>query len=98
MTPLHFISSSAFIISIMGLSFNRAHMISTLICLESMMLSLFIMTSMWLSQQQMSSFTIAPMLLLAFSACEAAMGLSLLVASSRTHGSNQLKNLNLLQC
>uniref|UniRef100_A0A8C3TCN3 NADH-ubiquinone oxidoreductase chain 4L n=1 Tax=Chelydra serpentina TaxID=8475 RepID=A0A8C3TCN3_CHESE len=68
MTPLHFSYYSAFTISIIGLSFHRTHLISTLLCLET------------------------------FSACEAAIGLSLLVASSRTHGSDHLQNLNLLQC
>uniref|UniRef100_A0A318D602 NADH dehydrogenase subunit 4L n=2 Tax=cellular organisms TaxID=131567 RepID=A0A318D602_9GAMM len=38
------------------------------------------------------------MILLTFSACEASSGLALLVAATRTHGSDQLKNLNLLQC
>ncbi|NP_008772.1 NADH dehydrogenase subunit 4L (mitochondrion) [Chelonia mydas] len=98
MTPLHFSYHSAFIISIMGLSLHRTHLISTLLCLESMMLSLFIALSMWPIQLQTSSLMLTPMLMLSFSACEAGMGLSLLVASSRTHGSDQLQNLNLLQC
>uniref|UniRef100_A0A674K4Q3 Uncharacterized protein n=1 Tax=Terrapene triunguis TaxID=2587831 RepID=A0A674K4Q3_9SAUR len=60
----------AFIISITGLSLHQTHLISTLLCLESIILSLYI----------------------------AGIGLSLLVASSRTHGSDHLQNLNLLQC
>nr|YP_009186681.1 NADH dehydrogenase subunit 4L [Lepidochelys olivacea]AFP52758.1 NADH dehydrogenase subunit 4L [Lepidochelys olivacea]AFP52861.1 NADH dehydrogenase subunit 4L [Lepidochelys olivacea]AFP52913.1 NADH dehydrogenase subunit 4L [Lepidochelys olivacea] len=98
MTPLHFSYHSAFIISIMGLSLHRTHLISTLLCLESMMLSLFIALTMWPTQLQIPSLMLTPMLMLSFSACEAGMGLSLLVASSRTHGSDQLQNLNLLQC
>jgi NADH-ubiquinone oxidoreductase chain 4L len=38
------------------------------------------------------------MLLLAFSACEASAGLALLVAAARTHGTDRLQSLNLLQC
>nr|SBW75595.1 NADH dehydrogenase subunit 4L [Chelonoidis chilensis] len=98
MTPTHFSCYSAFVISIMGLSLHRTHLISTLLCLEGMMLSLFIALSMWPIQLQTSSFMLTPMLVLSFSACEAGMGLSLLVASSRTHGSDHLQNLNLLQC
>nr|AFP52628.1 NADH dehydrogenase subunit 4L [Dermochelys coriacea]AFP52680.1 NADH dehydrogenase subunit 4L [Dermochelys coriacea]AFP52887.1 NADH dehydrogenase subunit 4L [Dermochelys coriacea]AFP52926.1 NADH dehydrogenase subunit 4L [Dermochelys coriacea]ATL16993.1 NADH dehydrogenase subunit 4L [Dermochelys coriacea] len=98
MTPVHFSYFSAFIISTMGLSLHRTHLISTLLCLEGMMLSLFIALSMWPVQLQSSSFMLTPMLMLSFSACEAGMGLSLLVASSRTHGSDRLQNLNLLQC
>lgn len=37
-------------------------------------------------------------MLLAFSACEASAGLALLVATARTHGSDNLKALSLLQC
>nr|AIC09053.1 NADH dehydrogenase subunit 4L [Centrochelys sulcata]SBW75634.1 NADH dehydrogenase subunit 4L [Centrochelys sulcata] len=98
MMPTHFNCYSAFIISITGLSLHRTHLISTLLCLEGMMLSLFMATSMWPIQLQTSSLMPTPMLMLALSACEASMGLSLLVASSRTHGSDHLQNLNLLQC
>nr|AAY62415.1 NADH dehydrogenase subunit 4L [Testudo graeca] len=98
MTPMHFSCYSAFIVSIMGLSLHRTHLVLTLLCLEGMMLSLFISLSVWPIQLQVSSFMLVPMLALSFSACEAGMGLSLLVASSRTHGSNYLQNLNLLQC
>nr|SBW75569.1 NADH dehydrogenase subunit 4L [Chelonoidis alburyorum] len=98
MTPTHFSCYSAFIISITGLSLHRTHLVSTLLCLEGMMLSLFIALSMWPIQLQTSSFMLTPMLMLSFSACEAGMGLSLLVASSRTHGSDHLQSLNLLQC
>nr|YP_448837.1 NADH dehydrogenase subunit 4L [Indotestudo elongata]AAY62454.1 NADH dehydrogenase subunit 4L [Indotestudo elongata]ABF83444.1 NADH dehydrogenase subunit 4L [Indotestudo elongata] len=98
MTLTHFNCYSAFIINIMGLSLHRTHLILTLLCLEGMMLSLFISLSVWPIQLQISSLMLTPMLMLSFSACEAGMGLSLLVASSRTHGSNYLQNLNLLQC
>nr|YP_009561237.1 NADH dehydrogenase subunit 4L [Geochelone elegans]QAR49212.1 NADH dehydrogenase subunit 4L [Geochelone elegans] len=98
MTPAHFSCYSAFIISIMGLSLHRTHLISTLLCLEGMMLSLLMALSMWPIQLQTPSLMLTPMLMLAFSACEAGMGLSLLVASSRTYESDHLRNLNLLQC
>nr|YP_448902.1 NADH dehydrogenase subunit 4L [Malacochersus tornieri]AAY62519.1 NADH dehydrogenase subunit 4L [Malacochersus tornieri] len=98
MTLTHFSCYSAFIINIMGFSLHRTHLVLTLLCLEGMMLTLFISLSMWSIQLQISSSMLIPMLVLSFSACEAGMGLSLLVASSRTHGSNFLRNMNLLQC
>ncbi|NWI76864.1 NU4LM oxidoreductase, partial [Dryoscopus gambensis] len=49
-------------------------------------------------QTQTPSSTILPILILSFSACEAGTGLALLVASTRTHGSDHLHNFNLLQC
>nr|YP_010735540.1 NADH dehydrogenase subunit 4L [Epinephelus polyphekadion]AKP95095.1 NADH dehydrogenase subunit 4L [Epinephelus polyphekadion]WEL32308.1 NADH dehydrogenase subunit 4L [Epinephelus polyphekadion] len=98
MTPVHFAFSSAFILSLTGLAFHRTHLLSALLCLEGMMLSLFIALSLWAAQLNSTSLCTAPMLLLAFSACEASAGLALLVATARTHGTDHLQNLNLLQC
>uniref|UniRef100_A0A3Q3ENG7 NADH-ubiquinone oxidoreductase chain 4L n=1 Tax=Labrus bergylta TaxID=56723 RepID=A0A3Q3ENG7_9LABR len=98
MTPVHFAFSSAFLLGLTGLTFHRTHLLSALLCLEGIILSLFIALSLWTLQLNSTSFSTAPMLLLAFSACEASAGLALLVATARTHGSDQLKNLNLLQC
>jgi len=98
MTPVHFAFSSAFLLGLAGLTFHRTHLLSALLCLEGIMLALFIALSLWTLQLNSTSFSTAPILLLAFSACEASAGLALLVATARTHGSDQLKNLNLLQC
>nr|YP_011007719.1 NADH dehydrogenase subunit 4L [Gobiobotia kolleri]WAW79905.1 NADH dehydrogenase subunit 4L [Gobiobotia kolleri] len=98
MTPAHFSFSSAFILGLMGLAFHRTHLLSALLCLEGMMLSLFIALALWALQFESTNFSTAPMLLLAFSACEASTGLALLVATARTHGTDRLQNLNLLQC
>nr|AYN73634.1 NADH dehydrogenase subunit 4L [Trogon personatus] len=88
----------AFISSGLGLAFHRTHLVSALLCLESMMLSMYIALSIWPIENQAASFTLIPMLMLSFSACEAGAGLAILVASTRTHGSDHLHNLNLLQC
>nr|BAR45857.1 NADH dehydrogenase subunit 4L [Lestidium atlanticum] len=98
MTPTHFAFSSAFMLGLMGLAFHRTHLLSALLCLEGMMLSLFIALSLWTLQLEVTSYSTAPMLLLAFSACEASAGLALLVATARTHGTDHLQSLNLLQC
>ncbi|YP_006666215.1 NADH dehydrogenase subunit 4L (mitochondrion) [Astatotilapia calliptera] len=98
MTPTHFAFSSTFLLGLAGLAFHRTHLLSALLCLEGMMLSLFIALSMWTLQLNSANFSASPMLLLAFSACEASAGLALLVATARTHGTDRLQNLNLLQC
>nr|AIZ03113.1 NADH dehydrogenase subunit 4L [Rhinoptera steindachneri] len=98
MTPIHFTFSTAFILSLTGLALNRSHLLSALICLEGMMLSLFVAISLWSTTMAAPICSLAPMILLTFSACEASSGLALLVATARTHGSDTLKNLNLLQC
>nr|QNE86065.1 NADH dehydrogenase subunit 4L [Sirembo imberbis]BBB04528.1 NADH dehydrogenase subunit 4L [Neobythites stigmosus] len=98
MTPTHFAFSSAFILGLSGLAFHRTHLLSALLCLEGMMLSLFIALSLWTLQLDSTVYSASPLLLLAFSACEASAGLALLVATARTHGSDHLQSLNLLQC
>nr|AIY72694.1 NADH dehydrogenase subunit 4L [Planiliza affinis] len=98
MTPIHFAFSSAFLLGLAGLAFNRAHLLSALLCLEGMLLSLFIALSVWTLQLNAMNFSIAPMVLLTFSACEASAGLALLIATARTHGTDRLKSFNLLQC
>nr|YP_005087590.1 NADH dehydrogenase subunit 4L [Lutjanus argentimaculatus]AEM23586.1 NADH dehydrogenase subunit 4L [Lutjanus argentimaculatus] len=98
MTPVHFTFSSAFMLGLTGLAFHRTHLLSALLCLEGMMLSLFIALSLWALQLSTTHFSASPMLLLAFSACEAGAGLVILVATARTHGTDRLQSLNLLQC
>nr|YP_009002420.1 NADH dehydrogenase subunit 4L [Heterotilapia buettikoferi]YP_009107051.1 NADH dehydrogenase subunit 4L [Oreochromis esculentus]AHH30344.1 NADH dehydrogenase subunit 4L [Heterotilapia buettikoferi]AIT96898.1 NADH dehydrogenase subunit 4L [Oreochromis esculentus]QQK56333.1 NADH dehydrogenase subunit 4L [Coptodon zillii] len=98
MTPTHFAFSATFLLGLAGLAFHRTHLLSALLCLEGMMLSLFIALSLWTLQLNSASFSASPMLLLAFSACEASAGLALLVATARTHGTDRLQSLNLLQC
>nr|YP_003345354.1 NADH dehydrogenase subunit 4L [Stemonidium hypomelas]BAI53375.1 NADH dehydrogenase subunit 4L [Stemonidium hypomelas] len=98
MTPIHFTFTLAFVLSFSGLAFHRKHLLSALLCLEAMMLSLYIAMALWSFHMDVSFFSPTPMMLLAFSACEASAGLALLVATSRTHGTDHLKNLSLLQC
>nr|YP_010429095.1 NADH dehydrogenase subunit 4L [Hylomyscus kerbispeterhansi]QHB77080.1 NADH dehydrogenase subunit 4L [Hylomyscus kerbispeterhansi]QHB77093.1 NADH dehydrogenase subunit 4L [Hylomyscus kerbispeterhansi]QHB77106.1 NADH dehydrogenase subunit 4L [Hylomyscus kerbispeterhansi]QHB77119.1 NADH dehydrogenase subunit 4L [Hylomyscus kerbispeterhansi]QHB77132.1 NADH dehydrogenase subunit 4L [Hylomyscus kerbispeterhansi] len=88
----------AFIISLMGTLTFRSHLMSTLLCLEGMMLSLFIMISTaTLNSNSMISLSF-PVTIMVFAACEAAVGLSLLVKVSNTYGTDYVHNLNLLQC
>nr|YP_008757854.1 NADH dehydrogenase subunit 4L [Rhinogobius similis]AGQ46271.1 NADH dehydrogenase subunit 4L [Rhinogobius similis] len=98
MTPTHFAFSTAFLLGLAGLAFYRDHLLSALLCLEGMMLSLFLALALWTLELNATNFSASPMLLLAFSACEASAGLALLVATARTHGTDRLQNLNLLQC
>nr|YP_009228360.1 NADH dehydrogenase subunit 4L [Pelophylax cf. bedriagae MPFC1082]AKQ19789.1 NADH dehydrogenase subunit 4L [Pelophylax cf. bedriagae MPFC1082] len=86
-----------FTIVLMGLSFHRMHLLSALLCLEGMMLTIFIGLSLWPNQLSITPL-MAPLVMLTMSACEAGLGLSLMVATARSHGNDNLKTLNLLQC
>nr|YP_008757958.1 NADH dehydrogenase subunit 4L [Dopasia harti]AGV03081.1 NADH dehydrogenase subunit 4L [Dopasia harti]AHG30993.1 NADH dehydrogenase subunit 4L [Dopasia harti] len=98
MTPIRFTLNAAFMFSILGLSIHRTHFISALLCIEGMMLALFILLSFLSVSLQLPTIAPMPIIILAFSACEAGTGLALLVATSRTHGNDHLNNLNILQC
>nr|AHB23270.1 NADH dehydrogenase subunit 4L [Nyctereutes procyonoides koreensis]AVI16535.1 NADH dehydrogenase subunit 4L [Nyctereutes procyonoides]UPH84114.1 NADH dehydrogenase subunit 4L [Nyctereutes procyonoides]UPV69757.1 NADH dehydrogenase subunit 4L [Nyctereutes procyonoides koreensis] len=88
----------AFILSLMGMLIYRSHLMSSLLCLEGMMLSLFVMMSVTILNNHITLASMMPIVLLVFAACEAALGLSLLVMVSNTYGTDYVQNLNLLQC
>nr|USQ66445.1 NADH dehydrogenase subunit 4L [Colomys lumumbai] len=98
MSPIFLNLTLSFTLSLLGTLMFRSHLMSTLLCLEGMMLSLFIMISMTtLNSNSMVSMPI-PITIMVFAACEAAVGLALLVKVSNTYGSDHVQNLNLLQC
>nr|AIP86837.1 NADH dehydrogenase subunit 4L [Hylarana nigrovittata] len=86
-----------FSIVLAGLAFHRMHLLSALLCLEGMMLTIFVGLSLWPNQLSSTSL-MTPLIMLTMSACEAGLGLSLMVATARSHGNDNLKTLNLLQC
>lgn len=88
----------AFITSLLGLLIYRSHLISSLLCLEGIILSLFVLTTVTILITHTTLASIIPIILLVFAACEAALGLSLLVVVSNTYGIDYVQNLNLLQC
>nr|UBD07190.1 NADH dehydrogenase subunit 4L [Otophryne robusta] len=88
---------TTFFVSLMGLAFHRIHLLSALLCLEAMMLSIFLGLALW-PNNLTPSMTMSPLIMLTFSACEAALGLSLMIATARSHGTDKLKTLNLLRC
>nr|AIG23625.1 NADH dehydrogenase subunit 4L [Setonix brachyurus] len=88
----------AFLLALAGVLIYRSHLMSTLLCLEGMMLSLFILMALLISHFHMFSTSMTPLILLVFSACEAGVGLALLVKTSNNYGNDYVQNLNLLQC
>nr|AGN71336.1 NADH dehydrogenase subunit 4L [Limnodynastes salmini] len=98
LTPYSWLLITTFSLSALGLSFHRMHLLSALLCLEGMMLSIFIGLSLWATQLTSSSPAMFPIVTLTMSACEAGLGLALMIATARAHGSDNLTTLNLLQC
>nr|YP_006073348.1 NADH dehydrogenase subunit 4L [Solemya velum]AFG18168.1 NADH dehydrogenase subunit 4L [Solemya velum]AGI98157.1 NADH dehydrogenase subunit 4L [Solemya velum] len=77
------------------LMFQYKHLLSMLLSLEAMMLSLFIMLC---SSSTISLETFFVLMLITLGACEASLGLSILVALIRTHGNDYVFNFNLMKC
>nr|YP_009158948.1 NADH dehydrogenase subunit 4L [Eozapus setchuanus]AIG99662.1 NADH dehydrogenase subunit 4L [Eozapus setchuanus] len=98
MPLIHITILSAFTLALLGALLYRSHMMSTLLCLEGMMLSIFVLSSInALNSHNILSFML-PVVILVFAACEAAIGLALLVMISNTYGNDYVQNLSLLQC
>nr|YP_009184486.1 NADH dehydrogenase subunit 4L [Tamandua mexicana]ALO62560.1 NADH dehydrogenase subunit 4L [Tamandua mexicana] len=88
----------AFTMALLGLLMYRSHLMSSLLCLEGMMLSLFILSTVTMLNMSFTLSSMMPVMLMVFAACEAAVGLALLVTVSNTYGLDYVQNLNLLQC
>nr|UPM52032.1 NADH dehydrogenase subunit 4L [Potamogale velox] len=88
----------AFTFSLIGLMVYRSHLMSSLLCLEGMMLSMYITSSIVLLNLNFTLMSTLPVIMLVFAACEAALGLALLVMISDSYGTDYVQNLNLLQC
>nr|YP_003002172.1 NADH dehydrogenase subunit 4L [Hemidactylus frenatus]ACS37291.1 NADH dehydrogenase subunit 4L [Hemidactylus frenatus] len=91
-------TSTTFTLSLTGLTLHRNHLVSALLCLEGLMLTIYMAMATITKTLSTTNTTLTPITLLALAACEAGAGLSLLVATARTHASDNLKNLNLLMC
>nr|NP_944654.1 NADH dehydrogenase subunit 4L [Balaenoptera acutorostrata]QLM01093.1 NADH dehydrogenase subunit 4L [Balaenoptera acutorostrata]BAD91702.1 NADH dehydrogenase subunit 4L [Balaenoptera acutorostrata]CAD87931.1 NADH4L protein [Balaenoptera acutorostrata] len=98
MTLIHMNIFMAFNMSLVGLLMYRSHLMSALLCLEGMMLSLFVLATLTILSSHFTLANMMPIILLVFAACEAAIGLALLVMVSNTYGTDYVQSLNLLQC
>uniref|UniRef100_A0AAU7YT72 NADH-ubiquinone oxidoreductase chain 4L n=1 Tax=Rhaphidophora duxiu TaxID=3229864 RepID=A0AAU7YT72_9ORTH len=75
---------------------KRKHLLATLLSLEFIVLSLFLMLFVYLNIYMFELFF--SMVFLTFSVCEGALGLSILVSMIRTHGNDFFQSFIILQC
>nr|YP_973150.1 NADH dehydrogenase subunit 4L [Cydistomyia duplonotata]ABH03689.1 NADH dehydrogenase subunit 4L [Cydistomyia duplonotata] len=85
-----------FIMGVIVFVSNRKHLLSTLLSLEFMALSLFLLLFIYLNLYNFESFF--SMMFLTFCVCEGALGLSVLVSMIRTHGNDYFQTFSILQC
>nr|YP_009108196.1 NADH dehydrogenase subunit 4L [Phrynocephalus helioscopus]AIU56758.1 NADH dehydrogenase subunit 4L [Phrynocephalus helioscopus] len=96
MMQTYFTTISAFLLSLIGISTNRAHLMSMLLCMESMTLILFL--SMAASSINNTNTTSITIIMIAMGACEASAGLTLMTITTQKNTNDYVKNLNLLKC
>nr|YP_009469714.1 NADH dehydrogenase subunit 4L [Amantis nawai]AVE15466.1 NADH dehydrogenase subunit 4L [Amantis nawai] len=77
-------------------SSKRKHLLVTLLSLEFIVLTLFILLYYYL--MMMTGELYMTMFFLSFAVCEGALGLSILVSMIRTHGNDFFNSFGLLQC
>lgn len=88
---------SLFFLGIIGVVIKRLHLLSLLLCLELLLVSLFLKISTWSQIHDELVYLKFSILLLTFSACEASAGLALMVSLSRRHKTDLLAKIKLLQ-
>uniref|UniRef100_UPI0030FDFA2C NADH dehydrogenase subunit 4L n=1 Tax=Neopanorpa longiprocessa TaxID=757038 RepID=UPI0030FDFA2C len=77
-------------------SSKRKHLLVTLLSLEFIVLSLFMILFLYLNYYNYETYF--SMVFLVFSVCEGALGLSILVSMIRTHGNDFFQSFSILQC
>nr|YP_010586749.1 NADH dehydrogenase subunit 4L [Papilio natewa]UZZ44663.1 NADH dehydrogenase subunit 4L [Papilio natewa] len=73
---------------------KHKHLLIILLSLEFIVLSIFFMMIMFLSNIEYDMYML--MIFLLFSVCEGALGLSILVSMIRTHGNDYFQSLSML--
>nr|CAL37029.1 NADH dehydrogenase subunit 4L [Anilios australis] len=96
MPPILELLTTVFLLSALSLSMQQKHFMYALLCIEAMVLSLFLMMSIYTTNLLNTTGFPMPIILLTLAACEASVGLSLMVSTIRTNGNDLLSNLNLL--
>nr|UBF43855.1 NADH dehydrogenase subunit 4L [Comaster schlegelii]UGV21713.1 NADH dehydrogenase subunit 4l [Comaster schlegelii] len=91
-----FLMCFIFFLGCFGVFLNRKHLLTIMLCLELLLVSLFVNFSLLCSFYSNYSFCSSSLVLLTFSACEASLGLALLITVSRSYSNNNIFSLNLL--
>nr|BDQ43624.1 NADH dehydrogenase subunit 4L [Amynthas masatakae] len=85
------------ILAMTNMLFNQTHFLMTLLSLEGITLSLVLFVPLTLMSSGAAN-TSMTVILLTFGACEASLGLGLMVLMSRSCGNDMLKSLTSTKC
>lgn len=87
-----------FIFTTVAFIIQRSHLLISLLCLEGIILSLVLIIPRILSYRNIYGATMYAVIILTIGACEARLGLSLIVRISRSTGSDLLKSITTNKC
>nr|YP_010976477.1 NADH dehydrogenase subunit 4L [Volva habei]WNX95649.1 NADH dehydrogenase subunit 4L [Volva habei] len=90
------ISASGFLMAILALSLQHKHLLSVLLSLEAATMNLFIM--MFVLSNNISFSGQTSLILITLGACEASLGLAILVAIIRSQGNDYVYSVSLQKC
>nr|BDQ44300.1 NADH dehydrogenase subunit 4L [Pheretima iizukai] len=85
------------ILAMTNMLFNQSHFLMTLLSLEGITLSLVLFVPLMLMNCSAPNISMS-VILLTFGACEASLGLGLMVFMSRSYGNDMLKSLTATKC
>lgn len=93
---LFFIRVTVICVSMFSVFIQRVHLLIVLLCLEIIILGLFFFSCVYFGISSGSCYI--SLVLLTFAACEASVGLSLLVALIRSHGKDLMSTFGGFSC
>nr|QLY89867.1 NADH dehydrogenase subunit 4L [Viviparus viviparus] len=87
---------NGFLMSVLALVLQHKHLLSVLLSLEAMTVNLFVMLFLMMNNISFSGET--SLIFITLGACEASLGLSILVSMIRTRGNDYVSSFNTQKC
>lgn len=88
----------SYILTLAALILQRTHLLIALLCLEGIILTLVLLIPSFLYLSRINNILVFALIILTLGACEARVGLSILVNMSRSYGRDILKSVSTNKC
>jgi len=88
----------SYILALLAFISQRYHLLITLLCLEGIILSAVLLIPSFLFIARITNISIFALVILTLGACEARVGLRILVNMSRSYGSDIFKSISSNKC
>ena len=88
----------SYLITLLAFIIQRSHLLIALLCLEGIILTLVLLIPSFLYLSNINNILIFALIILTIGACEARIGLRILVNISRAYGTDLFKSISLNKC